>query len=436
MMRWVLLGLLLASAARAGAETTVTVGSKAFSESRLLAEMFAQTLEATGEFRVERRFNLAGTAVCFRALKAGDIDLYPEYTGTGFAVILGHSGATTPAAVLATVRREFRSLHDAAWLAPLGFENAYEVAVRREVAEAHGLGTISDLAAVAGELSAGFGFEFRERDDGFAGLARVYGLDPGRILSMQQNLKYEAAGRGEIDILDVYTTDGLILVHDLVVLEDDRDVFPPYQAAALVRGSTLRGHPSMGPALTRLSGTLDEATMRDLNRRVEVDGAGVAEVASSYLSALGILDAPLVGQAAPSGTGFPGLMWTNRAELLGRTVEHLVLVFVALFLSVILAVPAGLALSRFPGAADGLVAATGVLQTIPSIALLAFMIPVLGVGTTPAIAALFLYGIFPVLRNTWTGVRDADPQAAHSALALGMTPAQVLWKVRFPWPCR
>ena len=428
-----LLLCVLACGVPAQAEVRLSVGSKAFSESRLLAEIFAQTLEANGDFEVTRRFNLAGTAVCFRALQAGEIHLYPEYTGTGLATILGEDVGGTAAEVLVTVRREFAARYDLAWLAPLGFENSYEVAVRREIADERDLVTISDLAARSEGLTAAFGFEFQQREDGLVGLRRVYGYEPGRLLSMQQNLKYSAAGDAKIDVLDVYTTDGLILVHDLVVLEDDLGVFPPYQAAALVHGETLREYPAIATALARLAGTCDEASRRDLNRQVEVEGISVEAVASAHLARLWIVDAGVeTVTAQPRRRGFLDVMVDSRASLVRRTLEHLALVFAALALSILVAVPTGLVLERRRNSAEAVVAAFGVLQTIPSIALLAFMIPVLGVGTKPAIAALFLYGLFPIVRNTYTGVRDADPDASISALALGMTPSQVLWRVRFP----
>lgn len=428
--------LIVGAPARGGA-AHVTVGSKNFSESRLLAEIFAQLLEARTELVVERRLNLAGTAICFGALESGDIDLYPEYTGTGLVTLLGLPAAGTPAEVLLTVRREFRERHDMIWLAPLGFENSYELAVPRAVAERYRLQTISDLVAVAGDLTAAFGYEFTEREDGLVGLRRVYGLEPGSIVGMQQTLKYEAAGEGRVDLLDVYTTDGLILVHDLVVLEDDRNVFPPYAAAPLVRGDTLRRVPRIATALQQIAGLLDEATMRELNRRAEVDKEPIESVARAFLQNAGLVSAGAGTQDLPSAgnrrdRSLAGTFWTQRGNLARRSVEHVGMVALSLLLGVLVAVPLGLVLERRRRWAEGVIRGVGVIQTIPSIALLAFMIPLLGVGPRPAVAALFLYALFPIVRNTYTGVRDADPVAAESACALGMTPRQVLLQVRLP----
>lgn len=411
----------------------VVVGSKNFSESRLLAEIFAQAVEARTDLSVDRRFNLAGTAICFQAVQSGDIHVYPEYTGTGLVTLLGEDAVADPTTVLTRVRRVFRDRWDVEWLAPLGFENAYEVAVRRELAETHGLRSIGDLVPLDDELRFAFGYEFQEREDGLLGLRRVYGLEPGSLVGMQQNLKYDAAGSGKIDVLDVYTTDGLILVHDLVVLEDDRGVFPPYEAAPLVQGGALRRWPELGNALTILAGTLSESTMRSWNRRVEVDGEPIESVASEFLATLGVIGSqrPETGPLR-RGSGFWRYMAEHWRELLTRTGEHLILVGVSMAFGILVAIPLALMVYRNARTSEAVIRLVGILQTIPSIALLAFMIPILGVGAVPAVVALFLYSLFPMVRATVTGVREAGPAAVQSATALGMTPGQVLRHVRIP----
>jgi osmoprotectant transport system permease protein len=419
----------------ASAQGQIRVGSKSFSESRLLAEIFAQTLESRLGEDVERVFDLAGTAICFRALEAGSIDLYPEYTGTGLITILGETlDGGDAASVLGRVRSKFRSQHDMQWLAPLGFENSYELAVRRAIADQHQLATISDLATVAPSLRAAFGYEFIEREDGMVGLARVYGLEVGETSAMQQNLKYAAAGVGRIDLLDVYTTDGLILVHDLVVLDDDRGVFPPYQACALLRGATLRADPRIAAALSELSGLLPEPRMRDLNRQVEVDGASIESVASKFLVELGIRSASVATETTPGlrGRSLRQTLVDRRVELLHRTREHAILVLISLAMATLIALPLAMYLCTRDRSSELMVRAVGLLQTVPSIALLAFMIPLLGVGTRPAIAALFLYALFPILRNGVSGLRSVSPAVVESAKALGMTERQLLLQVRLP----
>lgn len=414
------------------ADGPIVVGSKNFAESRLLAEMFAQAIEGATDLEVERRFNLAGTQVCFEALRTGAIDLYPEYTGTGLVTLLGESAGGDARETLNRVRRSFRERWDLAWLPPLGFENAYELAVPRELAERHDLRTITDLARVSATWSAGFGYEFVERDDGLPGLRRAYGLGFERVRTLQQALKYAAAGRREVDCIDVYTTDGRLLVHDLVVLEDDRGFFPPYQASPLARGALLRAHPEVAVVLGRLADAFDEAAMRRLNLRTQERGEPVERVAREALAALGFDVGPATDRRSTRETSFFRYLWSRRADLGARTVEHLVLTGVALGVAILLAVPLALVLERRRRVAEAIIRVVGTSQTIPSIALLAFMIPLLGVGAVPALAALSIYAVFPILRNAYTGLRDASPDAVGAATALGMTDVQVLTRVRLP----
>ncbi|GAF90467.1 unnamed protein product, partial [marine sediment metagenome] len=219
---------------------------------------------------------------------------------------------------------------------------------------------------------------------------------------------------------------------ELTVLEDDRGFFPPYQAAPLVRVAALVEHPEIGIVLSLLAGALDEETMRGLNLRVQERGEPVERVAQEALEALGLVGARPVDVVSTNEVSFLHYLWSQRRALGLRTLEHLGLTGSALVLGVLVAVPLGLLLERHRGAAEGVIRALAVTQTIPSIALLAFMIPLLGVGTLPAIVALWLYSIFPILRNTYTGVRDAAPDAVEAASALGMTGAQVLNRVRLP----
>jgi osmoprotectant transport system permease protein len=435
--RWaaviIALGLLfLAGPALAADGDRVVVGSKNFSENRLLAEMFARLLEARTELTIGRRLNLAGTQVCFQALRAGSIDIYPEYTGTGLVTILGEKPEGDQTVVLNRVRNVFLERFDLRWLPPLGFENAYEIAVPEELAERHGLRTLSDLARVAPQLRAGFGYEFVEREDGLPGLRTTYGLGFREVVTLQQALKYQAAAAREVDVLDVYTTDGRLLVHDLVVLEDDRDFFPPYQAAPLVRNDTLHAHPEIAAVLALLADAIDEPAMRQLNLRVQERGEPVGRVAQEALEGLGLVGKLAVEEVSTREVSFLRYLWSRRAALGQRTAEHLGLTALALALGLLVAVPLGLLLERRRGAAESVIRGVGISQTIPSIALLAFMIPLLGVGVVPALVALWIYSIFPILRNTYTGVRDAPAGAVQAASALGMTDGQVLRRVRLP----
>jgi osmoprotectant transport system permease protein len=419
----------------------IVVGSKNFEESRFLAELFAQAIEARDGITVERRLGLAGTEFCFEALRTGAIDLYPEYTGTGLVSILkmepgrrdsGSAGpAGSPAATMTLVRREFLARWNLVWLAPLGFENSWELTVPRRLAEAQKLTNISDLARVSQTLRAGFDYEFIERPDGLPGLARTYGLHFGNVQGMQQALKYQAIDSGDLDVLDAYTTDGRLLVHDLVVLDDDRDFFPPYQAAPLVRGATLERHPRIATTLALLAGALDGDVMRAANLRLQEKGEDEVVVARDVLRDLGVVTAG-EGAATASASG----PTTRNSSIDARTIleltgQHLALSLAALAVGVAIAVPLGLLLARRRGA-EAIIRLVGTTQTIPSLALLGFLIPLLGIGILPSLAALWLYSLFPILRATFSGVRDADPKAVEAATALGMTDGQVLRRVRLP----
>jgi osmoprotectant transport system permease protein len=415
----------------------VIVASKPFGESYLLCEMFSQLLESHG-FSVDRRPGLGATEIAFGALRTNAIDVYPEYTGTGLVAVLHDtlpdSIAADPRQVFAHVARRFAEVYHVRWLPPLGFQNTYAIAVTRQTAARYHLRTLSDLARESQHLTAGFTADFIGRSDGLVGLERVYGIHPRTVRPLAPAVKYQALASGAVDVIDGYSTDGLLSKYDLVTLVDDRHFFPPYEAAALVSGRLEQRSPAAIAVLTLLSGRLDEQTMRGLNRRVEVDGEDVRRVAGDELASLG-----LIGQTeatrAPSGSaqsGFARYMWDRRATLAALTVRHLLLVGLALLAAVLVALPLGLALERTRILAEPTIGVLGVLQTIPSIALLAFMIPLLGVGVVPALVALWLYALYPIARGTYTGVRDADPEAVSAAEALGTTPVQRLMWVRLP----
>lgn len=424
----------LASAQTANARSPVVVASKPFGESFILAELFAQLLERRG-FTVDRRPGLGATEVAFSALRSGAVDVYPEYTGTGLLAVLKEPPQNDPAAVFARVARVFPRRYGVRWLPPLGFENTYAIAVRRQTAERYSLETLTDLARVAQRLRAGLTADFIERKDGLPGLKSAYGMSFRSVRPLGQAVKYQALTSGAVDVIDGYSTDGMIAKYDLVVLRDDRRFFPPYEAAALVSGRLYRNHPRAIAALVELSDRLDVKTMRRLNARLEVDREPVDVVARSALQELGLIGGAAVvlpSSASAASSSLAGYMWSQRQTLLAAVLRHLMLVTVALIAGVLVAIPLGLWLDAAGRAAEPVIRAIGLLQTIPSIALLAFMIPLIGIGVWPALVALWLYSLYPIIRSTYSGVRDADPTAVYAARALGMTPSQILRQVRLP----
>lgn len=418
--------------------TPVVVASKPFGESYLLCEMFAQLLEAHG-IAVTRRPGLGATEVAFGALRRDAIDVYPEYTGTGLLAILHDSLpdslARDPRAVYDYVARVSAQRYGVRWLPPLGFQNSYAIAIRRETSEKYHITTLSDLAREGEHLVAGFTPDFIGRADGLPGLTSTYGLHLRAVRPLAPAVKYQALASSAVDVVDGYSTDGLLAKYKLVTLIDDRHFFPPYQAAALVSQRLTRDNPKAVATLTLLSERLSEARMRDLNRRVEVDGQDVRRVAGDALVDLGLINgksSSTVSRSHEDDTGFWNYLWQRR-EMLGLlTLRHLFLVAIALGAAVLVAIPIALGLERIRAAAEPTMRVLGAIQTIPSIAMLAFMIPLLGIGTAPALVALWLYALYPIARNTYTGVRDADPAAVEAAEALGATPWQRLLMVRLP----
>jgi glycine betaine/choline ABC-type transport system substrate-binding protein len=275
-----------ASPACRRAAAPVRVGSKNFSEQVLLGEIAAQALEARG-VRVDRRLDLGGTFVCHKALVAGGLDLYPEYTGTALTAILQERPVSDPAAARARVAAEYARRWNLVWGPPLGFENTFALVVRGSDAKRLGLAKISDLAAHP-ELKPGFGYEFLEREDGYKGLAGAYGLAfEKRPVEMDLGLLYPALASGQVDVVAGNSTDGLIDAIGGVVLEDDRHYFPPYEAAFVVRGAVWNGSEAVRAVLEALRGSLSAGQMRKLNAAVDRDKRRPEDVAREFLLRLG-----------------------------------------------------------------------------------------------------------------------------------------------------
>jgi osmoprotectant transport system permease protein len=408
---------------------TVIVGAKNFTEGAILAELMAQVLAAHAGVRVERRFNLAGTQVAFDALRTGAIDVYAEYTGTGLRDILDDATPVDgPAQALSRVSRVFAQRYDLLWLAPFGFNNTYVLMMRREQAEHLGVTTISQLAAHP--LRYGMSHEFLQRQDGMQALRNAYRLNVASLVGMEHDLAYAALAGGAIDVSDGYSTDAKIVTRDLRVLRDDRGFFPPYEGAPLVRAALLARVPRAAAALALLAGRIDDDTMRRLNHAVEGEQRNPAEVASSFLRQLRLTRQHV--DTTARARSLLGVLWQRRGVTLDLAAWHLVLTGSAELLACLVAIPLGITASRRPRLAALALGAAGVMQTVPSIALLAFMLPLFGIGAKTAIAALFLYGLLPILRNTLTGLRGVDAQVAEVALGLGMTPGQLLRQIELP----
>ncbi|MEX2217148.1 MAG: glycine betaine ABC transporter substrate-binding protein [Phycisphaerales bacterium] len=415
-LRAATLGALLASAApvSAGPDGVIRVGSKSFTESYILAEVAAQIIEQVGEARVERQVGLGGTGVTYRALESGAIDLYPEYTGTLARVILKDASLETPEAIRARLLPRGLTVS-----APLGFANTYALAVRAEMAERLGLETIGDLARHP-ELRAAFSSGFLEREDGWPGLRARYGLTLARVGVMEHALTYRAIASGDVDVMDVFSTDGQLERLALRLLADDRGFFPDYSAVLLARGDMTERFPRTWARLREaLEGRLDGARMARLNAMADLDGRRVSEVAATFLG----------GGAVPSGVGGRREML---AELSALTLDHLLLVLISVGVAVALGIPMGIVAARYRRAGQLELSAITMLQTVPALALLMFMIPLFGIGKGPALVALSLYALLPIARNTYAGLMAIDRTLLEIAGVLRLEPMRRLLRIELP----
>jgi osmoprotectant transport system substrate-binding protein/osmoprotectant transport system permease protein len=393
------------------AAQTITVGSKSFTESYVLAEIMAQLLEHEG-FDVDRQLGFAGTRLIFEALSAGEIDVYPEYSGTIEQTILESHAAYGSGAFAAELGSAGIEV-----LEPLGFDNSYALAVTRPVAERFGLSRISDLRSHP-QLELGFSHEFRDRDDGWPALRAAYGL-PQDSIGIDHGLAYRALLEAEIDVTDAYTTDADLARYDLVVLADDLSFFPRYLALPMVSAAL---SDKAKTALNALAGRIDDETMRSLNAAVAVDRRSFADVANEFLYRQGLVETRLD----------PDDGQTLLGTLLEHTWVHLQLTGLAVAGALVAGVGLALAVYRSRRLSAALLYVAGLLQTVPSIAMLALLIPLLGVGQVPAIVALFLYALLPIARNTITALVTVDPLLRQVAAGIGLTELERLRYVYLP----
>jgi osmoprotectant transport system permease protein len=390
------------------------VGSKRFTESYILGEILTQTARAAGQ-PAEHRPGMGGTAILFQALRAGAIDVYPEYTGTIAREILKLRGRAPDLAAL-NLRLHKQGLEAGV---PLGFNNTYAIGMRRSQAERLGIKRISDLARHP-RLKFGFGHEFLGRRDGWPGLKAAYGL-PQTPRGLDHGLAYEALVQGEIDAMDVYTTDAKILRFKIALLEDDRGFFPVYDAVLLYRLDAPQRFAAAFAAFRELKGRIDATHMMRLNARAELDGRSFAAVATEFLS----------GRDSVKRRSLLAAVFAPDFWRLLR--EHVFLVLASLAAAALVGVPLGIAAAKLRALAQPVLAITGLVQTIPALALLAFLIPVTGtIGLWPALIALFLYALLPIVRNTHAGLGGVPAGLRQAGLALGLRRGAILAKIELP----
>jgi osmoprotectant transport system permease protein len=391
---------------------TVRVGSKAFTESVILGEIAECVIRDSGCPVVHRR-ELGGTQILFHALEADELDVYPEYTGTIAGEILAEGGIQGYQGMgRALAARGIRMSR------PLGFNNSYAIGMREDRAETLGVRTVSDLQRHP-NLKFGFSNEFMERADGWPYFRSRYRLPQRDVRGLDHDLAYRALASGEIDATELYSTDAEIVAYKLRVLKEDLGASGRYECIWLYRADLRTRSPAAIAALERLEGRISEATMARMNARAKIGRVSEARIAADFVaSELGI-----AARVEPE---------TRGGRLLRRLGEHLALVGISLGAAILVAIPLGVAAARRPRLGAAILGTAGVIQTIPSLALLVFMIPWLGIGAVPALVALFLYSLLPIIRNTATGLRDIAPSLRESAEALGLPPRTRLWKIELP----
>jgi len=391
----------------------IVIGSKKFTESYVLGEIAKRTLNDAG-IPAEHRQGMGGTIIVWQALRGAQIDAYPEYTGTIAEEILKDQQLHSAAAI-----RDALSKFGVGMTEPLGFNNTYALIMRRDRAQELGIRTISDLQKHP-ELKIGLTHEFLARQDGWQPLAARYRLNPQSVIGIDHALGYAALQNGSIDVKDAYSTDAKIAEYDLVALEDDVGFFPKYEAVFLFRTSMRKDAVAR---LRKLEGTLDEARMIQLNAE--------AERTKNYTRAANLYFRDTVESATSAGESFPH-------KLARWTLRHLQLAGFSLLLAIIVGIPLGIFASRGGMVGHAILGFASIVQTIPSLALLALLVPLpfFGISARTAIAALFLYGLLPIVRNTASGLQDIPRSLRESAIALGLTPATRLWRIYLPMSSR
>jgi osmoprotectant transport system permease protein len=401
---------------------TVNVGSKRFTESYILGEIIAQSVEASGAARAVHHRGLGNTAIVFAALKSGSIDLYAEYTGTIAFELLGLSAP----APLAQLDRELEA-HGLGAAIPLGFNNTYALGMNAARASELGISRISDLAAHP-RLRLGFSQEFLNRKDGWPAMRRAYGLtQPAR--GLDHGLSYDALAAGTLDVTDVYSTDARIVRDGVKVLEDDLAFFPRYDAVVLYRRDLPQRFPLVWEALAHLEGRITAEAMGAMNAQAELEHRPFERVARSFLT----------GEAAdpgvPRARSFARVLFAP--DFARLTLEHLGLLFASLLPAVLVGIPLGVAAAYWRGGGPWILATVGLMQTVPALALLAFLISLMGtIGPAPAIVALFLYALLPIVRNTASGLADLPLPLRESAHVLGLSSGARLRLIELPLASR
>lgn len=393
----------------------LTVGSKKFTENVILGEIITQ-LARYHNLNVSYVRELGGTRILWNALLKSEIDIYPEYTGTILEEIFADENIEQE-----ELERRLNADHIGI-TKPLGFNNTYALGMKSELAESLGIKKISDLKKFP-DLKFGFTNEFIDRNDGWSGLRNKYQLPQKDVNGLDHDLAYRGLEGGSVDVIDFYSTDAEIEYYKLKVLEDDLKYFTDYKCVIIYRKELETLYPKFITSITNLEGSISEAQMVRMNLDVKINGESEQSIASKFIKSRFSIKPNF------EETNFIDRLWYN-------TKEHLFLVLISLTGAIIISIPLGIIAFKKKKFGKVILGFTGVIQTIPSLALLVFMIPLLGIGSWPAISALFLYSLLPIVRNTYTGLENIAASLRESAIVLGLSPLVILKKIELPLASR
>lgn len=397
-------------------ENEIRVGSKKFTESVILGEIITQLASDEGS-DVQYRKELGGTRVLWNGLQSGEIDIYPEYTGTITQEILSNKHLSN----IENLAKELEK-YDIGISQTLGFNNTYALGMKRDTAERLGIETISDLENHP-ELKFGFTNEFLDRGDGWPSLQNAYKLPQKNITGLDHDLAYRGLESGHIDVIDLYSTDAEISYYNLKVLKDDKKHFQDYFAVLLYRNDLKERHPKALGNILNLENSIPENLMISMNADSKIGGISDSLIASNFIKEKFQIETSPVKE-------------TFLSRLYRNTLQHLFLVVISLSAAIVVSIPLGILAFKNQKVGHFVLAIVGIIQTLPSLALLVFMIPFFGIGAVPAIIALFLYSLLPIVRNTYTGLKDIPRDIQESAEALGLSDIAKLKLIEIPLASR
>jgi len=396
-------------------KTPIKVGSKKFTESVILGEIITQLGRLKDPDIIHLR-EIGGTRVVWNALLKGDIDIYTEYTGTIKEEIFAGKKISN-SAIIDFLKKLHISISKS-----IGFNDTYALGMKKSLAEKLNIKTISDLRNHP-NLKFGFSNEFMDRKDGWPGLQAAYNLPQKNVRGLDHDLAYRGLEDGSIDVVDLYSTDAEIRYYHLKVLKDDLHYFPEYKAVLLYKSSLENTNHAALKSILRLEGSISDSEMINMNAEAKIDKIPEQEIAANFIK-----------QKFSLATEYKKeTLWSR---LLYNTKQHLFMVLISLFAAILLSIPLGITAHRNKKIGKIILSVVGIIQTIPSLALLVFMIPLLGIGSWPAIVALFLYSLLPIVRNTYSGLEDIPLNIRESAEAIGLPPFARLRLVELPLASR